>query len=72
MTELELKELYSTVLSIAQDVSLIRDICNLANEEGNGKIGNIEPITRRSTDATNKLFKLLDELESKIKNSKEE
>ena len=65
MNELELKELYSTVLSIAQDVSCIRDMCSFANNE---RI-NIEPISRRSNDATNKLFKLLDELESKIRNN---
>lgn len=66
-----LKELYNKILSIAQDVSCIRDICNCANEERNGKIINIEPITRRSVEATNKLFQLLDELELKIKNNKE-
>lgn len=66
----ELKELYSIILSIAQDVSLIRDICNCAIEERIEKLP-IEPINRRSNEATNKLFKLLDELESKIKNNKE-
>lgn len=71
MNELELKELYSTVLSIAQDVSCIRDICDCANEDNKTHI-NINPIHRRSTEATNKLFILLDELESKIKNHKEE
>lgn len=67
----ELKELYNKILSIAQDVSCIRDICSLANEENNGKITNIEPISRRSTEATDKLFKLLDELSLKIRNNKE-
>lgn len=65
----ELIELYNKILSIATDVSLIRDVCNCAIEDGT-KLP-IRVITRRSTEATDKLFKLLDELGSKIRNNKE-
>lgn len=68
---MEIKELYNKILSIAQDVSCIRDMCNCTNEDNKTHI-NINPIHRRSTEATNKLFALLDELEAKIKNNEKE